>query len=104
MKNIFQSVPEKLTAEVVEDLINAQDVRVERIISKGHTSPEKGWYDQAENEWVIVLQGAGELEFEDGRKLKLEPGDYLNIPKHQKHKVSWTVPNAETIWLAIFYR
>lgn len=103
MNNILQNIPADLSEEVVADLLTAQSIRIERIISKGQTSPEHGWYDQTENEWVIVLQGAGELEFENGSKLRLGVGDYINIPKHQKHKVSWTDPNSVTIWLAIFY-
>ena len=103
MNNILRNIPADLGNEVVEDLIVAQNIRVERIISKGQTSPQSGWYDQTENEWVIVLQGSGELEYEDGKRLKLSAGDYINIPKHQKHRVSWTDPEQVTIWLAIFY-
>ena len=32
-------------------------VKVERIISKGHKSPANFWYDQDQNEWVIILKG-----------------------------------------------
>ena len=51
------NIPESLPGEIFESLINTSGVRVERIISKGHTSPETGWYEQAQNEWVMVLQG-----------------------------------------------
>ncbi|MFY9326410.1 MAG: cupin, partial [Georgfuchsia sp.] len=57
------ALPEK---EVFEELLRADNVRIERIVSKGHTSPEQGWYDQIENEWVIVLEGSGKVLFEDG--------------------------------------
>ncbi|MFC3153183.1 cupin domain-containing protein [Litoribrevibacter euphylliae] len=104
MKNMFQNIPNDLSSEVFEDLIKHNDVRIERIISKGHSSPDQGWYDQEEHEWVMVLQGAGTLEFEDGSTQTLKAGDYLNIPAHTKHKVSWTDPDQITIWLAVFYR
>jgi len=103
-KNIFNAIPDNLENEIFEDIVNSKDVRIERIISKGHTSPESGWYVQDENEWVIVLKGSGKLTFEDGHEVMLSKGDYLNIPKKTKHKVSWTDLEKTTIWLAIFYR
>ncbi|MBB3063317.1 cupin domain-containing protein [Microbulbifer rhizosphaerae] len=104
MKNIFSSLPEDLSAEVFEDIVSSESVRIERIVSKGHTSPESGWYDQEESEWVIVLQGAARLLFDDGREESLDTGDFINIPAHIKHKVSWTDPYSTTIWLAVFYK
>ena len=103
MKNIFESIPEKFDKEVFEDLLKKDGVRIERILSQGQTSPENGWYDQDEHEWVMVLQGAGIITFEDGSEVKMEKGDFLNIPKHHKHKVSWTDPDQVTVWLAVFY-
>ncbi|MBC6906541.1 cupin domain-containing protein [Saccharophagus sp. K07] len=101
--NILQSLPQNLEAEVFEDIIRSDSVRIERIISKGHTSPECGWYDQEEHEWVLVLEGKASLEFEGGKICDLGPGDYLNIPAHTKHKVIWTDPDRPTVWLAVFY-
>ena len=103
MNNIFSALPPNLEAEVFETLVNSETVKIERIISKGHTTPESDWYDQTQNEWVIILQGEATLTFEHGEKICLTTGDYLNIPAHQKHRVSWTDPNQETIWLAVFY-
>ncbi|NNJ92373.1 MAG: cupin domain-containing protein [Gammaproteobacteria bacterium] len=103
ISNIFSSVPTNFDTEVFQDLFNHGNLRIERIISKGHISPESGWYDQDQNEWVIVLQGAGTIQFKDGSEITLNSGDYLNIPAHQKHKVVWTEPKAVTIWLAVFY-
>ncbi|MCG8672505.1 MAG: cupin domain-containing protein [Pseudomonadales bacterium] len=101
--NIFDKIPDDLLNEQFQDIISTPGVRIERIISKGHSSPQSGWYDQQENEWVIVLEGAGVVVFEDGREFKLKKGDYLNIPQHTKHKVKWTDPSNITVWLAVFY-
>ncbi len=101
--NIFDSLPQNLSAEFFEDIIRSSTVRIERIISKGHSSPESEWYDQDENEWVMVVEGNASLEFEDGSKVNLSEGDYINIPAHVKHKVAWTDPNVITAWLAVFY-
>lgn len=103
MPNIFSSLPTDFKDEIFEELVGAGNVRIERIISKGHSSPEQGWYDQTENEWVIVLEGAGKILFENGTEVTLKKGDYVNIPAHSRHKVSWTDPDRPTVWLAIFY-
>lgn len=100
-QNIFQSLPDNLENEVFESLVQNDNLRIERIISNGHRSPESGWYDQADNEWVILLKGEAMLSFEQGDDAHLKPGDYLNIPAHCKHKVSWS--KTETIWLAVHY-
>jgi cupin 2 domain-containing protein len=101
--NIFASLPKDMRAEVIDDLVRSSSVRIERIASKGHRSPESGWYDQAENEWVMVIQGHATVQFEDGSTSALSAGDYINIPAHAKHKVAWTDPNQITLWLAVFY-
>jgi len=78
---------------------------VERIVSHGHCSPDGFWYDQDENEWVILLKGSAGLRFEDQDSvLVLNPGDYLHINGHQRHRVEWTDPKQETIWLAVYYK
>ena len=103
MKNIFSFIPGDPETEIFEDIVRGQNTRIERIVSKGHTSPATGWYDQDENEWVIVLQGAARLEFSDGREVSLHVGDHLDIPAHTRHRVSWTDPETATVWLAVFY-
>ena len=102
-KNLFAGIPADLPQELFTDLVSNNNVKIHRIVSKGHTSPDVGWYDQEDHEWVIVLRGAAKIAFENGNVVDLKEGDYLNIPAHVKHKVSWTEPGNETIWLAVHY-
>jgi cupin 2 domain-containing protein len=45
------------------------------------------------------------LRFEQGDLLlTLEPGMYAQIPAHARHRVEWTAPDVDSIWLALFYR
>ncbi|MUK49946.1 cupin domain-containing protein [Aliivibrio fischeri] len=104
MPNLFTDIPNELPSEIFEDILSTPNIRIERILSHGHCSPEQGWYDQDENEWVLVLSGFGVIEFDDGRVITLNKGDYLNIKAHEKHKVQATAPNETTVWLAVFYR
>jgi cupin 2 domain-containing protein len=101
--NLFADLPTNLPDELLTTLLKAANIRIERIVSHGHASPKEFWYDQDEHEWVIVLQGAATLRFEDG-SMEMKPGDFVNIPAHKKHRVEWTTPDEPTIWLAVFYK
>ncbi len=101
-QNIFQNLPDNLSTEVLETILQSSHIRIERIISHGQSSAESFWYDQAEHEWIMVLQGSAAIRFEDGLR-QLNAGDYLLIPAHQKHRVEWTQADSTTIWLCIFY-
>ena len=79
-------------------------MRVERIVSRGHASPPDSWYDQEEHEWVVVLAGEARLQFDDGASLEMKPGNYVLIPAHRRHRVEWTTPQMDTVWLAVSYR
>jgi cupin 2 domain-containing protein len=102
VKNIFDDLPQHLPKELVQILVRAADVRIERIISHGHASPADFWYDQAQAEWVIVLKGAARLQFEDGT-VEMKPGDFINVPAFKKHRVEWTTPDEPTVWLGVRY-
>lgn len=101
--NLFSDLPANLPGELISTLLDAASIRIERIVSHGHASPEGFWYDQDENEWVIVLKGAARLRFDD-ETVEMKLGDFVNIPAHRKHRVEWTTPDEPTIWLAVFYR
>jgi cupin 2 domain-containing protein len=107
LHNLFANIPATLPAELSEKLLRAGELRIERIVSRGHVSPPDFWYDQAEHEWVLLLQGAARLQLIDSneqeRIIGLKAGDYLHLAAHQRHRVEWTTPDADTIWLAVFY-
>lgn len=100
--NLLCSIPADLPVELVQTIVTSCDTRIERIVSRGHQSPPDFWYDQDQNEWVFLAKGAAILEFPN-ETVHLKAGDYVNIHAHQKHRVAWTTPDEETVWLAIFY-
>ncbi len=106
VSNVFTDLPARLPDELTNTLLEAADVRIERIVSHGHASPPGFWYDQEEHEWVTVLAGAARVEFAEGepRTMELGPGDTLQLDAHRRHRVAWTSPDEATIWLAVFYR
>ncbi len=102
--NFFDDIPSNIKEELIQIIAGSSNVRIERIISKGQSSPKDFWYDQNENEWVIVLKGKAKISIENyDSALILSEGSYVNIPAHTKHRVEWTEPDVETIWLAVFY-
>ncbi len=104
VENIFSNLPNTISDEILDKIIQTKNITIERIISKGHASPTNFWYDQEMNEWVIVLKGHARLRFaENDEILEMKPGDYVNIPAHYIHRVEWTDPDEETIWLAAHY-
>ena len=103
--DLLSAIPAELPQELVEELLHRGWLRIERIVSCGHSSPEGFWYDQDEHEWVLLVSGAARLRFEEGgRQVALRPGQYLDIPAHLRHRVEWTAPEQHTVWLAVFYR
>lgn len=103
--NFFVSMPEHVPEETFETVAGAGRVRIERIMSDGQSSPEGFWYDQDDNEWVMVLEGSAALEFADeGAPVNLGPGDWVDIPAHVRHRVKWTASDRRTIWLAVHYQ
>jgi cupin 2 domain-containing protein len=95
-------VPADLPAELVEPIVAGSGVRVERIVSRGHRSPDGFWYEQDEDEWVLLVAGSAELELADGRRLALAAGDWVDIPAGLRHRVARTAPDRDTIWLAVW--
>ena len=84
--NLFTGIPATCDAELLDTLVATGTVRIERIVSRGHASPESGWYDQDENELVVVLHGRGRLLFDDGTEAALAAGDWIDIPAHRRHR------------------
>lgn len=104
MDNLFEPVPGELPEELISELLAVGGSRIERIVSRGHASPPGYWYDQDEAEWVIVLKGAARLEIETAGEKHMQPGDHIFLPAHCRHRVNWTDPNQDTVWLAVFMK
>jgi len=104
MHNLFADIPASLPDELVQTLAESAAVRIERIVSHGHASPAGFWFDQPQREWVVLLRGAARLIFEkDARPVEMQPGDWISIAAHARHRVEWTAPREPTVWLAVHF-
>jgi cupin 2 domain-containing protein len=99
VKNIFADSGKAWAGEQFSLLWENSAIRVERILSHSYQSPAGFWYDQDEDEWVIVLRGSAALEFTGGAIVDLGEGDYIAIERHVKHRIAHT--SAQTVWLAL---
>lgn len=101
--NILGALADASAAEVFEPLWQEGGVLIERIVSRGQRSAPGTWYEQDRHEWVLLIKGAARLCWEDGSETALSEGDYVAIPALQKHRVEWTDPQQDTIWLAVHF-
>jgi cupin 2 domain-containing protein len=100
--NLFENIPARLPVELAELLYETAHCRIERIVSRQHATPPGQWYDQVWDEWVLLVSGSAGLRI-DGRPdpVTMKSGDAILLPAHVRHRVEWTDPECDTIWLAI---
>jgi cupin 2 domain-containing protein len=104
LRNLFDDIPRVLAAERIDILLDTAAVRLERIVSVGHATPAGEWYDQARDEWVVVLRGRARVRIEsEAEDRALGVGDHLLLRAHVRHRVEWTDPTEPTVWLAVFF-
>lgn len=103
MRNIFEGVPDESAEEQIEVLLSRPGIAIERIVSTGQASPPGFWYDQPQDEWVLVLRGAAGLMIEGEAERRLAPGDFVFLPARKRHRVTWTAPGEPTVWLAVHF-
>lgn len=108
VKNIFKIEKYPENQEIVEILKENNDVKIEKIISKGQTTD---WMIQDKEEFVVLVQGKAVIEFEKNdknekkiiQKVELTAGDSIIIQKYEKHRVSYTSSDPCCIWICVFY-
>jgi cupin 2 domain-containing protein len=103
--NLFADVTAASAGEeAFSEIFARPGLKIERIISQGQVSPTDFWYDQAWNEWLIVLMGSATLQFEGEPTTRaLAVGDHVFIPARKRHRVEWTEPQKPTVWLAVHF-
>ncbi len=103
--NLLAGVPGRPASdELFEALVERPGARIERIVSTGQTTPEGEWYDQDSDEFVLLVAGAARLRIEgEAEDRALEEGDWLFLPTHCRHRVTWTREDPPTVWLAIHF-
>lgn len=105
MGNLLGDLPDARQVEIFQTLLEQGGLKIERIISRGQVTPAGQWYDQDHDEWVLLVTGGASLQLADEPvPRQLKPGDWLYLPAHCQHRVSWTMPDHETVWLAIHWK
>lgn len=95
VRNIWDLPNLPMPEELVNNLFTQGNIRVERIISTGQTSD---WLKQQEAEWVVLLAGAAIIEYQDGRLLELQAGDWVYLAPQVVHRVAYTSSEPACVW------
>jgi cupin 2 domain-containing protein len=102
--NLYDGIPTApLGEELLTGLVASDGLRIMRIVSDGQASAEDFWYEQDDNEWVLLLKGEAVIELESGKTQRLTAGDYVFLPAGEKHRVASTSKTEKTIWLAVHF-
>jgi cupin 2 domain-containing protein len=105
VNNLFEVSGADLSEELVEIIAGSGDVRIERIVSRGHASPPGFWYDQPAAEFVVLLSGSARLRLADPDEvLEMKAGDYMLIEPRRRHRVEATAEDGESVWLTVHYQ
>jgi cupin 2 domain-containing protein len=99
--NLLADLPAPGPDEHFATIVERRGVRIERIVSCGQATPADRPYAQADDEWVMLVRGAARLWLDGIGEVGLSPGDHLFLPAGLRHCVTWTTPDAPTIWLAV---
>ncbi len=104
MGHLLKHIPDQLPEELFETLLAQPGFKLERIVSRGHATPAGQWYDQDDDEWVLLVKGSARLRIEDQEEeIHLKPGKYILLPARCRHRVEWTDPETDTVWLVLHY-
>ena len=101
MFNLFDDLPLQVDEELFTELFSRKGVRIERIVSTGQFTPADKPYNQEHDEWVLLVSGSAGLWLEGEGERDLRPGDFVLIPAHRSHRVTWTAKGEPTVWLAV---
>ncbi|RLA37563.1 MAG: cupin [Gammaproteobacteria bacterium] len=102
--SLYTDLPEPVAVEHFDELLTGEAFRLQRIVSTGQITPPGEWYDQDDDEWVVILQGAAEVRLADEPQARrLTPGDWLLLPAGCRHRVEWTTDDGPTVWLALHH-
>lgn len=91
-------------SETFDNLFSNENLMIERIISHKSLTASDLWYDQVNNEWVILMSGEAKIEFENNEVIELFAGEYIFIPAHTKHRVIYTSETPKCVWLGIHFK
>ena len=96
VQNIHDKATPPTSGERFDTLLRCRNLVIERIASSSVIAPNQ--YIQAQDEWVLLVQGAAEMDI-GGKTESLREGDYVFLPANTPHSVKQVSEGA--IWLAI---
>ena len=101
--NLRDGVPSRtLPEEVIEHSAQAERSPHRAHHVDGQVTAEGDWYDQDSDEWVLLVSGQARLRIEgEAEDRELAEGDWILLPAHCRHRVTWTRAAPPTLWIAV---
>ena len=69
--------------------------------SQGLSRPTGWHYHECDGQFIYIMKGWVELQFEDGRTIKVEEGDSLFIPGYLRHNETRTSDEMEILEVSV---
>jgi cupin 2 domain-containing protein len=85
--NLLDDIPAQADGEIFDELLVRKNVRVERIVSTGQSTPADRPHRQGHDEWVLLLAGSAGLRIEGEGERILQPGGHVLIAAHRAHSL-----------------
>ena len=102
--NLFGSPLPALGEESERVLQSGESWCLKLIVSNQFKSPDGFWYDQDEDEWLLLLKGSARLRLENPEQIiDLSAGDHLYLPSRRRHRIERTDPQPGTVWIALYW-
>jgi hypothetical protein len=89
--NLFDDIPTRTDGEIFTEVLSREDVRIERIVSTGQSTPADQPHRQGHDEWVLLLAGSAGLRIEGEGVRNLRPGVSRRKLDHTKRDQSRSI-------------
>ena len=81
---------------------SAGTMRAQVMTSSQGLSQPTGWhYHECDGQFIYIIKGWVDLEFEDGRTIRVEEGDSLFIPGYLRHNETRTSEEMEILEVSV---
>jgi len=78
------------------------NMRAQVMLASQGLSRPTGWhYHECDGQFIYILKGWVELQFEDGKTIKVEQGDSLFIPGYLRHNETRTSDEMEILEVSV---
>lgn len=99
VQNIFNY--SRTSSLLVESLLESNIIKVQRVVAQGQASNPGVYCPQPDNDFLIMLKGQMDLDYEQSSKVSLRPEDFIVTTEGQTNRIDSTSRNEDSVWLKV---